>query len=99
MKKIYFLLGLISYQGYSQDFANNTTTYDRTNISSEKKSIDIQPTVLLNKNGSYVKAYLNNLPSAIMADFVKSYEDAEDVTWKIDDNDVTGYFTYKGQKV
>ncbi len=100
MKKIYLLLGLISSQSFSQDFAKSNTNYTGINLTTQKNAIveSVPTTVLMKKNGEYVKAYLNNIPSSVMADFAKRYDEIDGVTWKIDDNDITGYFNNNGQK-
>ncbi len=101
MKKIFLLLGIISYQtSYCQDMAKTTVSFTNINATNDKENDEISPnTILIKRNGQFIKTYLNNMPSAVMADFVKKFGDVDGVTWKIDDNDVNGYFSNNGQKI
>ena len=102
MKKIYLLLVLVSYKSFSQDY-QNSTTYTRLNLTiTAEKTVPEETApdkVLLKKNGVYIKAYRNNIPSAVLSDFTKKYEGAENVTWKVDEKEVTSCFTFKDQKI
>jgi len=103
MKKIYLLLGLVSYQSFSQDSQKSTQVYNEIALTATiKKTPDnerMQSKVWLKKNGVFVKAYLNNIPSAVMADFIKRYTKVQYVNWKVDDDQVNGYFDYNNEKV
>ncbi len=102
MKKIYLLLGLVSYQTFSQDSRKSIPGRNEITFTA---AVDIvlpndrlQSKVFLKKNGIYVQAYINNIPSAVMGDFIKKYEEVKTVSWKVDDNEVTGYFYSNNEK-
>jgi hypothetical protein len=59
-------------------------------VKSEKRSVEVE-------DGSYVKAYVNNIPSPVMTSFNELFPNAENVSWFINNMDVTGYFTH-GEK-
>ena len=103
MKKIYLLLGLVSGQALPQDSRKQTAGYNEITFSAtastELLAERMQSTVLLKKNGEYVLAYINNIPSAVMADFIKRYEWVENISWKVDDSEVSGYFFSNSEKI
>jgi len=99
MKKIYLLLGLVSTQCYSQDFVKNTQAQSTFQINYNNEEPPEATTVLLKRNGVYVPAYRNNIPSAVLADFTRKFEKADAVAWKVDDNEVNGNFKMEEQKI
>ena len=51
------------------------------------------------KDGNYHRGYLNNVPSAVMTDFVQKYDGAENISWVLNDKRIDGYFEFQGQDV
>jgi hypothetical protein len=100
MKKICLLLGLVSAQCYSQDFVKTTQAHSsyQVNLNDNDNSPDAT-TVLLKRNGVYVPAYRNNIPSAVLSDFTRKFENADAVSWKVDDNEVNGSFRLNNEKI
>ncbi len=102
MKKIYFLLVLVSCRSFSQDAQISTTAYTTAGFVTTDKIIPEETStvnVLLKKNGAYIRGYRNNIPSAILSDFTRKYESAENANWKVDDHEVTCIFNFNGQKI
>jgi hypothetical protein len=94
MKTLVALLILLSQHAYAQHFAATDRNFleDRT-ISQE------EPKIYIMKNGNYHRGYINNVPSAIMADFVQKYDGAENISWVLNDKKVDGYFHFQGQDI
>jgi hypothetical protein len=94
MKKLFTLLVLVSQHAFSQSFAATDKVFlnERT-ISQE------EPKVYIMKNGNYHRGYINNVPSAVMNDFVQKYDGAENISWVLNDKKIDGYFEFQGQDI
>ncbi|HUR65758.1 MAG TPA: hypothetical protein VMZ03_05365 [Chitinophagaceae bacterium] len=95
MKRIFILMGLVCSYFFSQAQLSTAATFTETNFTDDR----VPGKIMFKKNGQYVKAYLNNVPSAVLADFTKRYEDPSIVSWVIDESDITGYFNLDKESV
>lgn len=62
----------------------------------KSENVEAETTV---ENSSYVKGFVNNIPSPVINDFLTRYPGAENVSWYINDKEVSGYFSQHDEQV
>jgi hypothetical protein len=95
MNKIYFLLVLCTQQLFAQDYID-TKNYG---LASPIEKHDFSPRIYFKDGNNYRKAYLNNVPSDILGDFMRNYDGASDIIWIVEGQRLTAYFSYNNEKV
>src|SRR5687767_7479617 len=90
MKALFlFALLFITTKNFSQIRLGSVYVKTERNFSEEKT----------NTRSTYVKAFANNIPTAVINDFSARYPGVEKISWYVNDKDVSGYFNNNDQQV
>jgi hypothetical protein len=94
MKQVYAVLLFLSFQSFGQDYAKQTSFSQRT----ESEAGRPYEITIKNANG-YEPGYLNNIPAAVYASFLKDYEGAVNISWMLTDKQSTVYCNWQTELI
>jgi hypothetical protein len=95
MNKIYFLLLFCAQHLFAQDYIDTKSFA----LASPTEKHDLTPRIYFKEGNSYRKAYLNNVPSEVLGEFMRNYDGASDIIWIVEGQRLTAYFSYNNEKV
>lgn len=91
MKQLFVLAIFASLTAYSQDYAKQFAI-PASHASATGNEDEGPYEVVIKTNNGYEPGYLNNIPSAVLREFVKTYPAANNISWFLDEKTSTVYF-------